>query len=172
MIAKVLSRLLILFFVLLSSQLPVFVDQYVLRLEGHLAESNRQIVSFQEAASMSSKTLNAYISKFLEQPDVDFKNQGKIMQDAVERNLFLSSARDALYSANPLIRPIVFVRYVDSHIVADAWKSFAVGISFTLDVGVWALIGLIMGWIFLMALSGLWHSFTQTSKEPSSQEKR
>lgn len=169
MIAKILSRLCVLVFVLLFAQLPVFVEQYILRLEGHLAESNRHISAFQESASISKKTLNEYISKFLVQEDADFKNQGNIMQAAVERNQFLSTSRDALRSANPLFRPALFARYVDTSIVHDAWKTFAVGISLTLDVGVWALIGLVFGWLVVMAFKGL---FTRKQKEPSLPEKK
>ena len=172
MIARVLSRLFVVIFVLLFSQLPVFVDQYVIRLEGHLAESSRQIAAITEAASLGGKTLNAYITKFLEQSDADFKAQGTVMRDAVERNLFLSTACEALHSQNPLLRPVVFVRYVDTHVFADAWKSFAPGLTLTLDVGVWALIGLVIGWVLLMALRGLWQSLVRPSSPPSVEQKK
>ena len=156
MISKVLSRIFVIFFVLLFSQLPLFIEQYIIRLEGHLAESNHQIMIFQEAASANKKSLNEYISKFLEQTDSDFKAQGTIMQNAITRNQFLASAQKSLRSANPLLRPVIFIKYVDSAIAADAWKTFTLSLSLTFDVGVWALIGLVVGWVCLLALRGLW----------------
>jgi hypothetical protein len=158
MIVKVFSRVFVVFCILLFSQLPVFVDQYELRLEGHLAESNRQKEAFQTAAAVGGKTLDQYISKFLEQSDADFKIQGKLMEDAVERNLFLARSSEALRAANPLLRPIVFIRYVDNKVLHDAWKSFTPGLSLNENVGVWAMIGLIFGWCLLMSLKGAWGS--------------
>lgn len=171
MIFKIVSRFIIIGGILLFSQLPVFVDQYMLRLDGHLAESNRQVAAFQEGASIGGKTLEQYIKKFIDQSDPDFKNQGIIMQQTVERNRFLAIASAALHSANPLLRPALFVRYVDSQVCADAWKSFAPGLSWTKDVALWALIGLVVGWTVSMALFGLWQLLFRTAKPPSTGEK-
>ena len=155
MIAKVVSRVFLAFFIILFSQLPVFVDQYEIRLQGHVAESLRQIQAFQTAAAMSGKTLPQYISKFAEQADPDFKSQGKLMEDAVERNLSLTRASEALKVANLFIRPVVFIRYVDTQVLADAWKSFTPGLSFDLNMALWAGTGFLFGWLLLMALKGV-----------------
>ncbi len=160
------SRLFVCIVLLAFSQLPVFVDQYMIRLDGHLAESNRQVAAFQEAASVGGRTLDEYIAKFLEQVDRDFVVQGTLMQAAVERNRFLAAASSALHAATPLVRPAVCIRYVDSLIVVDAWNSFAPGVALTLDVGLWALIGLVVGWILVLAFRGLWHSISRRAEAP------
>lgn len=166
MIAKVLSRIFVIAIILLFSQLPVFVDQYEIRLEGHLAESNRQIEAFRTAAAVGGKSLEQYILKFLDQSDTDFKAQGNLMQEAVERNRFLINACEALNKANPLARPVVFIRYVDNQVLKDAWKSFLPGLSLNVNVVVWASIGCIVGLIVLFALKGaLGASGPQKTKE-------
>jgi hypothetical protein len=165
MIAKWVTRLFIVFFILLFSQLPVFVDQYEIRLQGHLAESMRQIEAFQTAAAAGGKTLDQYIEKFLEQPDADFTAQGKLMKEAVDRNRLLARATEALRTANPFLRPIVFIRYVDNQVLTDAWKSFTPGLSLTLNVCLWAGIGLIVGGCSLLALRSIWGWLTSQKKE-------
>ena len=45
MIQRFVSRIFIIGCVLIFLQLPVFVDQYAIRLEGHLSESRRQIAA-------------------------------------------------------------------------------------------------------------------------------
>ena len=154
---KIVTRLFVLLCVVLFAQLPLFVEQYMLRLEGHRAESRRQIEAFSEAASAGGKTLDQYIAKFLAQKDTDFAAQGQVMKQAVVRNQFLESASEALAAANPLMRPVVFVRYVDTQVLADAWESFSPGFLLTLNFGVWAGIGFVMGCLLLLALRGVWN---------------
>jgi hypothetical protein len=131
---------------LVCFQLPIFVDQYLLRLEGHFAESQRQIEALTEAAHIGGKTLDQYIAKFKAQNDKDFQNQGVYMQRAVDRNRFLEGACVALQEAGPFSRPFVFIRYVDSEVVADAWNTFTPGFSPTLHVALFGAIGWLLGW--------------------------
>ena len=148
------SRIFIIGCVLIFLQLPVFVDQYAIRLEGHLSESRRQIAAFSEAASVGGKTLDQYISKFSEQTDGDFQAQGTLMQRAVERNQFLARACTALREAKPFFRPIVFIQYVDADVLSDAWKSFAPGFSLTLNVALFGFIGWVFGWLVVLVFRG------------------
>lgn len=154
---KILRWLFVLLCTALFAQFPVFVDQYIMRLEGHLAESRRQIEAFTEAASAGGKTLDQYITKFLGQSDADFLAQGKVMRTAVNRNQFLTSACEALQSANPIIRPAVFVRYVDSTLLVETWNGFTPGLLITINLAVWALIGFVCGWLLLSSLRGFWN---------------
>lgn len=153
---KILRWLFVLLCVVLFAQFPVFVDQYLMRLEGHLAESSHQIDAFTQAAFVGGKTLDQYITKFLEQSDPDFFSQGKVMQSAVNRHQFLTTACVALQSANPLVRPIVFVRYVDRTLLAETWDGFTPGLLITLNLAVWAFIGFICGWLSLSSVRGFW----------------
>lgn len=152
------SRVLVILCILSFSQLPVFVDQYRIRLQGHLAESQRQVEAFQTAATTGGKSLDQYIAKFLEQADADFKHQGTLMQGAMERNQFLQNACNALQDANPFLRPVVFIRYLDNQILAEAWRSFTPGLSLSVHVAVWALVGCAFGWCLVLALRGIFGS--------------
>lgn len=155
MIDKVMSRLFVVLCVLLFAELPVFVDLYQIRLEGHLAESKRQIDAFQTAAVAGGKSLSDYILKFLEQTDADFNAQGHLMQEALERNNFLKSACEALQRAHPLLKPVVFIRYIDNQVLADAWKTFSPGLFLSESVVIWALIGGAVGIGCILAVKGL-----------------
>ena len=139
------------------AQVPVFVDQYLMRLEGHLVESRHHVDAFTDAAAAGGKTLDQYIAKFLEQSDTDFLAQGDLMQAAVARNKFLAEACEALQSASPIIRPIVFVRYLDQEILAETWNGFEPGLLITTNLVVWASIGFVFGWLLLSSMSGFWN---------------
>ena len=140
----------------LFAQVPVFVDQYLMRLEGHLAESRLQIDAFSRVAEAGKKSLDQYILKFLEQPDADFLAQGRLMQAAVNRNAFLASACEALQATNPLVRPVVFIRYMDRDILADTWHGFMPGLLLDMNLAIWAFIGFVFGGAVLYALGGFW----------------
>ena len=140
----------------LFAQAPVFVDQYLMRLEGHLAESHLQIDAYARAAADGNKSLDQYIQKFLEQWDADFLAQGRIMRSAVNRNAFLTSACEALRSANPLVRPIVFVRYLDREILAETWSGFMPGLLLDTNLVLWALVGFVFGGTALYGLKRFW----------------
>jgi hypothetical protein len=154
---KILCWLVVVLCTVFFAQVPVFVDQYLMRLEGHLAESHHQIDAFTEAAAAGGKSLDQYISKFLEQSDADFLAQGKLMRIAVDRNNFLASACTALQSANPIFRPVVFVRYLDREILTDTWDGFEPGLLISTNLAVWSLIGFVFGWLLLSSIIGFWN---------------
>ena len=141
----------------LFAQVPVFVDQYLMRLEGRLAENLLQVDAYIKVAKDGKKTLDQYIAKFLAQPDTDFSAQGKVMQATVSRKAFLEEACEALRSSSPLVRPIVFVRYLDGQTFADTWNGFTPGLLVDTNLVVWALIGFASGWAMLYAFSGFWN---------------
>ena len=136
-------------------QLPIFVDQYLIRLEGHYAESQRLIAALTEAAHMGGKSLDQYIAKFEAQKDKDFQVQGQLMGKAVERNLFLERSCAALRSSGPFSRPVVFLRCIDSQVLSDAWHSFIPGFSLTLHVAVFGVAGWLFGWAIILTFGAL-----------------
>ena len=153
---NVLQQLFLLFCALVCLQLPIFVDQYLLRLEGHQAESQRQIDALTEVARVGGKDVDQYITKFLAQGDRDFHSQGLLMQETVERNRFLIKACTALREAGPFSRPIIFLRYLDAKVLAATWGSFTPGLSPTIHVFVFGLAGWLIGWTVLTGAAHLW----------------
>ena len=141
----------------LFAQVPVFVDQYLMRLEGRLAENRLQVDAYTKAAKDGKKTLDQYIAKFLVQTDADFSAQGTVMQAAVSRKAFLEEACEALQLSSPLVRPLVFVRYLDWQTLADTWSGFTPGLLVDMNLVVWAIIGFASGWAALYALFGFWN---------------
>jgi hypothetical protein len=159
------ERLFCLLLFFLFSQLPLYVNEYLIRLEGHLAESNRQIAKFQDVAALSNKTLEQYIAKFFAQSDKDFRRHGELMKEAVRRNQFLTQAVSDIKDANPLLRPFYFVRYFERKVALDALHEFYFGFVFSWDVILWGLMGWILGWILFILFASPRRAFIEIPKK-------
>ncbi len=153
-----------LFGILIFSQMPLFVDQYAIRLEGHVSECNRQIEAYKLAAKEGDKTLDEYANKFLSSLDSDFQREGALIKANFVRAEFLHKASLSLKESSLVFRPFVFVRYADEKVAQDAWKSFAPGFSFTVEGVAWSAFGAIFGIIFCASCRGF---FARGSKEKS-----
>jgi hypothetical protein len=149
MIKRLSSRIFLLLVALLFLQFPLYVTLYMTCLEGHLGESKLQVEQFQAVAGATNKTLDQYIAKFIVQEDLDFHNQGIVMQSAVERYHWLMKATSTLASTTPLFRPIVFLRYADVTIAREVWMHYSVGVILNFDTVFWAVVGIVLGYVGL-----------------------
>lgn len=145
-------------FALSFAQIPVFIDQYQMRLEGHLAESEQQVRAYEEVAALRHKTLDEYIARFLNQADPDFHAEGQLIRRVIFRAKELARAREALVSAHPIFRPIVFVRYVDQDILNETWQGFTPGLLITAQLAIWAGVGALMAFIVCWGIRSVWAS--------------
>lgn len=140
-------------------QLPLLVQQYSMMLSGHLAESRRQINMMQHAASLTNKTLQEYIAKFLGQQDLDFVHQGQIMQSMQTRYEELNQAYSALQQSTVWSRPFVFLKNLDSTVFWDTARDFTPGLTLTLESLVYAVVGLGLGVLIYRGLASLARAF-------------
>ena len=140
-------------------QLPLLMQQYSMMLSGHLAESRRQINMMQHAASLTNKTLQEYISKFLGQQDLDFVHQGEIMQSMQTRYEELNQAYTSLQQSTVWSKPFVFVKNVDSTVFWDTAQDFAPGLTLTLESLIYAVIGLAFGVLLFRGLASVGKGF-------------
>lgn len=147
---KILRGISIAIMILLFCQFPVFVEQYRMHLEGHKKEAERVFTLITQAAKSSDKSLEQYIEKFSLHKDSDIRSQGELMTNAQARYLFLCRATDALDRINPVVRPLVFLGYVDFDIVIETARSFSPGILITKEVLFWGVFGLLFG-LFLFS---------------------
>lgn len=136
----------------LFSQAPLFIQQYTHRLAGHVTELNMQIEQIRKAASLSNKSLEQFIKKFLVNPDIDFIRQGEIMQGMVTRSETLSANYQALLNAGILEKPFLFLKYLDVDIAKAALNSFEMGIVFTVEGLAYGFLGMIFGVLAYKAL--------------------
>ncbi len=134
------------------SQLPLFMQQYQKHLAGHVEELKLQVAAMNHAASLGGKTLQQYVMKFLSSNDIDFKNQGELMQQMVQRYHHMTESYAALKDVSIYSKPFVFIKYFDSSIAQSIWKTFEMGFSFSLEGLVFAVIGIVCGIVVFWAL--------------------
>ncbi len=136
-------------------QLPLFMLQYTMMLSGHLAESRRQMNMMQHAASLTNKTLQEYIAKFLHQHDVDFIHQGQLMQSMQSRYEDLSQAYQSLHHATVWTKPFVFITNIDMQVFWDTATDFTPGLALSFESIVYAVIGLGFGVLVYRTITAL-----------------
>ena len=147
---RLIDRILCVLGAVLFSQGPEFMQQYLQRLGGHLAEAHRQLASFQSAAATAGLPLDKFIGQTAANPDPGLARLGGVMTDTVQRIAALESAQDALLHASLWARPFVFLRHLDLSIARATWTVYQPAVPTTLEGLVYALAGLL---VFL----GLYH---------------
>ncbi len=158
-VSKIIDRLFAVGGAFALCQLPLLMQQYSMMLSGHLAESRRQINMMQHAASLTNKTLQEYIAKFLGQQDLDFVHQGQIMQAMQVRYEDLNQAYAALQHATVWSKPFVFMHNLDSAVFWDTARDFAPGIALNIESLIYAVVGLAIGVLIYRGLIHLAKSF-------------
>ncbi|MDB6080905.1 MAG: hypothetical protein JWO53_177 [Chlamydiia bacterium] len=130
--------------VLLFCQFPLFIQQYEIRLSGHVLESAKLIQELEKNASSTHKTLPQYIQKFLNNTDPDFQNEGKLLQRILIRYQTLRLSLEALQQATLFTKPFVFIRHLQIDIFTESIASFTPGLSITLESCIYGLVGLLV----------------------------
>ncbi len=135
---------------ILFSQIPRFMQQYIEFLSGALYEVRRQVDSIHIRASELGLSLESFISHHLNSSDGAFVASGKIMQEALERHRLYKEALEALRDSSLWSRPFLFLRYADWSLVRA--MEFQPGLLFTVETLVYALLGMLAGYIFYVVL--------------------
>jgi len=141
--------------VLVLCQFPLFIQQYEMRLSGHVAETARFVASIQQNAQASKKTLKEYVRKFVMQDDPDFARQGKLLEEVIGRHEELESDLQALQGASTITRPFVFFAHVKGDVLRETVQQFVPGLSFNVEAIVYGFIGLCLGFGFGACLAAV-----------------
>ncbi len=156
------------------AQLPLFMQQYQQRLSGHVAELTLQIDKMTDAAGFTGKTLNQFIEKFMNDPDPDFSHQGQIMNYMVLRSKELTHSLNQLINSSIFAKPFVFVYNINADIAHKTYNNFSVGLPFNLEGLVYALVGVIFGFILFSSLRKLFkrtkNAFQRTKALPHNKD--
>lgn len=126
-------------------QFPSFLEQYTMRVAGHLAECRHFTAALEKNAAQTKKTMSAYIQKFLSATDEDFRSAGDMMEKVVERQKWLEDSYHSLSMASPFTRPIVFMSALDSEILQETIHGYKAQLVFTWETLIYGLIGLFLG---------------------------
>jgi len=130
------------------SQGPEFMQQYLQRLGGHLAEARRQLAVFESTAAQAGATLEQFIRQAGANPDPGVARLGGVMTDAVARAGSLQSAHDALLQAAIWERPFVFLRHLDLEIARATGAIYQPAVPTTWEGLAYAFAGML---VFLAA---------------------
>jgi len=149
---------------LIFSQIPLYMQDYQQRLSGHLAELQSQVQGMRQAAALSGKSLQQYVAKFQSSPDIDFKNQGALMHEMIQRFQQLNEGHQALLNSTVYSKPLMFFKYIDAKIAKSTWASFEWGLNLTVDGFLYALLGIVCGLMVYGMLSKLFRMVFVGSK--------
>lgn len=157
------------------SQVPLFMQQYKHQLAGHISELQLQIHQMTGIAGQSGKTLMQLIQKFRESPDSDFARQGDLMHRMVMRLQSLSEGFLALDTASAFKKPFVFLYHLNGSIAKATLHSFDPGLSFSLEGILYALCGIVLGFLVFKNLvllgRGIVYLFTPKNHQKVNQGK-
>ena len=146
----------------LFSQGPEFMQQYLQRLGGHLAEARRQLAAFQKTADQAGLSLDRFIVQTSANPDGAVARLGGVMSESMERVSFLEAAHDALLHATPWERPFVFLRHLDPIIAQATTAVYQPAVPTTVEGLVYAFAGmLIILAVYHLGLKRLLRIFTR-----------
>lgn len=148
--ASLVDRILCVVGAVLFAQAPEFMQQYLQRLGGHLAEARRQLLQFEEIARQAGKTLQELAAQYLANADPSVVSMGKLVKETEARVNTLSAAEIALRDASVWTRPFIFLRDLDWEIAKGASAVYKAAVPTTLE-------GLIYAGIGVAAILALYH---------------
>lgn len=136
----------------LFSQAPEFMQQYLQRLGGHLAEARRQLAQFEEIARQAGRTVQELATQYAANTDPSVVGMGRLIGETEMRVTALSASEAALRSASALERPFVFLRQLDWEIARGTSGVFKPAVPTTLEGALYAITGVI---VILLLYHGL-----------------
>src|SRR5262249_34981594 len=74
-----------------------------------------------------------------------FHAQGELMQNMIQRWHLLSEGLTSLQKSIFWERPLIFFQYFDREVAVDTYRGFEPSVPLTLEGGLYALVGLLLG---------------------------
>lgn len=152
-IVTLFDRIFLIFGVLVGAQVPLFMQQYIQRLSGHVAELNLFVSNLELLASQSNKNLAQYIEKFQSSIDPDFANHGTFMLTTVKRQEQMNTALQNLLTSPTWQKLYYFFQDLQFEIAQQTWETFQPGLNLTLEgLGYMSLGGIISFTIYSLII--------------------
>lgn len=153
-LSRMLDRICAVLGALLFMQFPLFLQQYTMRLSGHVEELHYQVQRMHEIAKEVGKTLPQYIEKFTLNKDIDIAKQGDLMEAMIRRMNELSDAVNSLADANVFTRPFLFLYHSNWDIVKSTLSSYRIGVTLTIESIIYGIVGVIVGYYTYQFVAG------------------
>ncbi len=137
------------------SQFPEFFQQYTQRLGGRLDEVKIQVAALEQRAALSGRTVNAYLERFLVNPDPDIRQEGRALALLVQRRAAMTTAYSALSDASQFWRARAFAEHMDLDIARATARAYKPAVPLTAESAVYSgagfgvggvVYGLLFGW--------------------------
>lgn len=141
---RLIDRILCVIGAVVFAQAPEFMQQYLQRLGGHLAEARRQLAAFEGAARQAGLTFDRLVEQTATNPDLAVARLADVMTATAERVSQLQRAHDALLHAGAWERPAIFLRHLDRAIAHSAAAVFQPAVPTTAEGLVYACAGLVV----------------------------
>lgn len=151
------------------AQAPLFMQEYTQQLIGRTAELQLQVNAMRQAASLSGKTLEQLMQKFMSNSDPDVVLQGEVMQALVGRWHHLSEALSAMQESSLWSRPFAFLFHFNTDVFSSTFHQFRLGLPLTLEGGIYALFGMGCGYFIFICLKSLFRKATNVFRSPLKQ---
>jgi hypothetical protein len=126
------------------AQAPEFMQQYLQRLGGHLAEARRQLAQFEEIARHAGKTVQELATQYAANADPAVVSMGKLVNDSELRVSALGAAEAAIRAASVWSRPFVFLRQLDWEIARGTGNVYKPAVPTTIEGLLYGLIGVVL----------------------------
>lgn len=141
---SLIDRVLCVLGAVIASQAPEFMQQYLQRLGGHLAEARRQLAQFEEIARSVGRSLSELAVQYSVNSDPSVVGVGRLMTGTESRVATLAQAETALRDAAVWERPFVFLRHMDTGIARATADVFKPAVPTTIEGALYALAGVVL----------------------------
>jgi hypothetical protein len=134
MLLNILDRLLLLGAVLLSTQVPHFMDQYTQRIGGHYETEQAYLERFQGIADeFFSGDLQLMVQEFKASQQGSIVRMGELIEGSIERTAALQQALSVLRGDNFLQKLAYFAATPDREVAKGTAMDFQPGMPFSLE---------------------------------------
>jgi hypothetical protein len=141
---SLLDRILCVIGAVLFSQAPEFMQQYLQRLGGHLAEARQHLAQYEELARPAGRTVQELAAQYAANPDPAVAGMGRLAGETEVRVQVLSTAEAAIREASALERPFVFLQHMDLGIARATGEVFKPAVPTTVEGLLYALTGVVV----------------------------
>ena len=129
-----------------GSQLPGYIQHYMQRLGGHVAEAEKNVAGWQQIADGATNGDVAGLAGFyLQSTDPEVIAAGSKCSADLARAAELRTALDALQDASVWERPLAFLGHFDPQIADATLESFSPNIPLDLEGLIYAACGFVLG---------------------------
>lgn len=146
---RIISFCWIVIWALCFSQLPLFMTQYEMRLQGHVAEITKVVEKMRKSAGRSGLTIEEQVKLLRTQPTPAIQHHGECIQSILFRQQTLARSLHAVDQAHPLAQPFIMIFYVDREIFLETWKGFSPGFLWNKSGVFWCVMGAVFAIVTL-----------------------